>query len=632
MPTQRRNATPSASEQAFLDALRREFQPNSSNITPSAPDETIQQFALIALSDAQIRQFALQSNVHEPDRFFETLDHQDAWSLARQPLDLVQLILAWNQNKQLGTQTELVKTQIDIGLQEDPDRPVVEALPDIKARAGAERLAVALPLTGNLIFTKPHPRHPEEPDATALDPAEVLSDWTPSERDTLLRLPIFEPAAYGRFRFRHRSLQEYLAARRLARLRDRGMTTPALHRHLFRRMYGIDVVIPSRRPIAAWLAIWDSGVRQELLRREPEIFLAHGDPQALSIADRRNVIRALTFRYGTGGYRGVFDGPDRNKLRRFAHPDLADAVNECWPKVDNDELQEVLLVLIELGPIRSCAPIAVDVARSPRSTDNQRLLAIAALVACDTPKPVREVLDAASADPNAWPGGPPPNLARIVFPNVISVDELMALVAPVPDARREGTHTEWIYQDIANTVDPESSPASTLRDRLADSILAGSTSTSPFDLRSDAEHLSHALAILCWRQLEASADPIPQPLLRACAVASLFTAHATPVDAIRRLRQSVQEGNDLRRGTFWATIAVLDTCFLTRPNLAGTPPHSNDPFSSKHKTAPGCCRISQYRRPTPTSHRAPCVAGSLAKRRSPRRRPRAHPSGHRRRP
>jgi hypothetical protein len=88
-----------------------------------------------------------------------------------------------------------------------------------------------------------------------LDPAEILSDWTEEERQTLLRRALFDPATYGRIRFHHRSVQEYLAACRLAALRKRGMSTKTLHRFLFAERYGVPLVIPSMQAIAAWLAL-----------------------------------------------------------------------------------------------------------------------------------------------------------------------------------------------------------------------------------------------------------------------------------------------------------------------------------------------------------------------------------------
>jgi hypothetical protein len=117
-----------------------------------------------------------------------------------------------------------------------------------------------------------------------LDPADILVDWTEKERQALLRRALFDPATYGRVRFHHRSVQEYLAARRLLTLREKqGMPAKRLCRLLFTELYGERLVIPSMQAIAAWLALWDDDVRRELMEREPETLLSMGDPESLPI-------------------------------------------------------------------------------------------------------------------------------------------------------------------------------------------------------------------------------------------------------------------------------------------------------------------------------------------------------------
>ena len=83
------------------------------------------------------------------------------------------------------------------------------------------------------------------------------------------RRALFDPATYGCVRFHHRSVQEYLAARRLRVLHETGMSTKALFRLLFAERYGVEVVFPSMRAIAAWLALWIDAAREELIEREP---------------------------------------------------------------------------------------------------------------------------------------------------------------------------------------------------------------------------------------------------------------------------------------------------------------------------------------------------------------------------
>jgi hypothetical protein len=156
----------------------------------------------------------------------------------------------------------------------------------------------------------------------------ILRDWTEEERQALLRRALFDPATYGRIRFHHRSVQEFLAAQHLKRLRAKGMSTKAVFRLLFGERYGEEIVIPSMRTIAAWLALWDDAVRRELLKRAPEVLLSLGDPESLSLNARADIVRAFAAAYSNGGWRGLNIPID--EVRRLAHPELAPTIREIW--------------------------------------------------------------------------------------------------------------------------------------------------------------------------------------------------------------------------------------------------------------------------------------------------------------
>ena len=64
------------------------------------------------------------------------------------------------------------------------------------------------------------------------------------------------------------------------------MSTSALFRLLFVEIYGAEVVRPSMRATAAWLALWDDAVRTGLIEREPEALLSFGDPATLEVQAR----------------------------------------------------------------------------------------------------------------------------------------------------------------------------------------------------------------------------------------------------------------------------------------------------------------------------------------------------------
>ena len=130
----------------------------------------------------------------------------------------------------------------------DPHRPDNETISPEDAREGAERLAAAL--TFGKSFTLRAPGHDPDPSlaAGALDPADILTNWTDAWRNALLRRGIFAPATYGRIRFHHRSTQEYLAASWLDRLLRNNCPRTEIFQLLFAERYGVETVVPFCRP------------------------------------------------------------------------------------------------------------------------------------------------------------------------------------------------------------------------------------------------------------------------------------------------------------------------------------------------------------------------------------------------
>lgn len=103
----------------------------------------------------------------------------------------------------------------------------------------------------------------------ALDLSKVLTDWSADERSTLLERPLFGFASYGRVRFHHRSVVEYLAAKRLDVLLSRGISIKAIKRLLFvETAQGTRAIRPSMRPVAAWLALSRDSIFDEIVAIE----------------------------------------------------------------------------------------------------------------------------------------------------------------------------------------------------------------------------------------------------------------------------------------------------------------------------------------------------------------------------
>ncbi len=556
-PQPQQPLTPLSSDAAFLDAFeeRKAKNEKEDGDKSSAPDLRV--VVLFPLSREQMKQFATACGVADAEAFLNEISRHDAWSFARRPLDLSELAVIWKDRKRLGTRLEQHEFDVENNLKERPDRADDTVLTREKAHEGAERLALALALTGMRTIRAPEQAIEQDRESGSLDAADILMDWTDAEIRTLLRRSIFDPATYGRVRFHHRSVQEFLAARRLAALREHGMSARQLERLLFAERYGERVVIPSMNPIAAWLAHTDANVCRELLAREPEILIVQGDPESLPLDVRTKLVESFVEFYGGGDWRGLH--VPMSEARRLANPDLAPVIRRCWDAPNtNEEVPEFLLQLIWLGEIGDCMDIARAVAFDPTRGRQLRALAILALEAGKQTADLRALVDDMLAHPERWP--PKLVYGRIdaLFPGTITVDELETLIRRTPEPRDVTSGFSWSLREIAQSIDPASSEAIALRDKLAAMIWDTRDSASKWhNVQSQFGYLGRALVPLCDRQLQAGIAPTPD-LVRACVIANRFhSRHDLGDDEVDALRKRLGEGDaQLRAALFRQDVAT----------------------------------------------------------------------------
>ena len=514
---------------------------------------------LLPMSDGQIADFAEGHGVTNATAFLEEVARHDAWDFARRPLDLTDLVRSWTSLGRLGTRAEQHEGNVNARLKEVPDRGDDDVLSDSQARCGAEWLALGLTLTRRRTILSPEQVADSQPQQGVLEAEAILPGWTAAQRRTLLRRGLFEPASYGRIRFHHRSVQEYLAAYCLRKLRERGMSTSALFRLLFAEMYGVDVVRPSMRAIAAWLALWDAAVRKEVIGREPEGLLLFGDPGTLGLEARAQLLRAFVAEYGQGGWRRLDIGVE--EVRRLSHPELGSVVRECW-KVGsaNAEVCEVLLELIRQGPLAAGADLARSVALDASSEDSCRIAAVRALVACRQDETLRECVRTMLADDGSWPNEVVCHVAADLFPRFISAGELVTLMEERHEPEPSSWSFGWISQYIVKDVEASSEAAVALRNKMSELVRRRSErEQEPYEIKGEFSYLAPAVAVLCDRQLrEVTGEPEPD-LIRACVIGSRFGASEFDANkALDRLREHFEKNRSWRCAAFWQELAFID--------------------------------------------------------------------------
>lgn len=458
--------------------------------------------ALMPLSDAQIVAFARIQGVEEPEALLDDLKRRNAQEFARRPQDLIELCADWRENKRIRTHRDQVASNIRIKLQPRDDRREPAELSIDKAIEGASRLALAMLVSRRLTI-----RHSAASDAiddeAALDPAIILSDWTPSERKALLERSLFGFASYGRVRFHHRSVAEYLAAQRLLTIRERGMPFRALKRLLFAETKGRTIVRPSKRPVAGWLALVDNGIFEMLRDNEPTVLLDEGDPESLTLTQRSQALRAYIERYGKGGWRGL--SVPYIQIHRLASAELASEINRLWDVgVENPDVRQTLLQLIEMGCINDCADIAHGVACDPKETGVERGIALDALVALGDPR-LKDIACAVAAGDGLWPDEIARGALLRMFPCHLSIEQFCQALRRVKKRRRSVGDLCWQLPRLIENAELDPPSLEALRDGLVDLVSEGLRWDKGWPhIVSDYSHLSSALAATCVRGLDLS--------------------------------------------------------------------------------------------------------------------------------
>ena len=254
----------------FVDDVMGTSSSEVERVEQARAPSTWRTVGLVPLDEASIREIAIENGLANADEFLADISERDALEFARRPQDLIELCQDWREHRRIRSHREQVETNVVVKLKPRNDRAELASLSEIKAREGAGDLALAALLTRRLTIRHGADADGDNEDDPALDPGRILPHWSNAERQTLLERPLFSYSSYGRVRFHHRSVLEYLASERLASLRKSGMTLRALKRLLFAHTaQNLDVVRPSLRPVAAWLSLRDSDVFQATLWREP---------------------------------------------------------------------------------------------------------------------------------------------------------------------------------------------------------------------------------------------------------------------------------------------------------------------------------------------------------------------------
>lgn len=363
---------------------------------PRERENKLAPFRIVTIEElhgTQVDAFATAKGVTDLKAFTKAINQAEAWSFTTRPLDLAETVEFWNDNQRIGSRLDLMTSSIAKRLEErDQDRADARPIAVDRIREGARLIAAAATLCQESGIRVPDGNQ----NAKGLPIKDVLTDWNDQDCATLLSRPIFDAGIYGTVRFHHRSVREYLTAEWLhALIVDEG-SRAKIEGLFFRKQYGIEVIVPTMRPVLPWLAALDRRILDKVIALEPEVLFEGGDPSKLPLDTRRRILRQTCERVVQPAHsRSMMD---YQAVQRFANPDLADDIATHLDRyAADDDITWFLLRMVYQGDIATLAAKAKHFALTSRSK-YPRIAAIRAVLGVGTPADAAEIRDAFLAE------------------------------------------------------------------------------------------------------------------------------------------------------------------------------------------------------------------------------------------
>lgn len=342
-------------------------------------------FKIVTLEDLsaeQVKHFSEERGIGDTQAFLDAIERADAWSFTARPQDLDELTGFWLDNGVIGSRLELMRNSVKRRLKE-PDQTRAEALPlsSEQAQEGAQIIAAALMLTNQQTI--------QVPDGVkgiqGLKLDAVLVGWSDKEMTTLLQRSLFAPDIYSTVRFHHRSVKEYLAAQWFLKLLSQDVSRRRVEELFFREQYGLEIVVPSLRPLLPWLAMADNRILARVRRVAPEIVFEGGDPVQLPADVRSSMLEQICVQLASGA--STRSMADFAAIQRFAAPDVTSTLCRLVQKfLSNNDIVFFLMRMVWQGRLKDALPEAMSVARSQAAGYASRIAAFRAIVDLGTPQ------------------------------------------------------------------------------------------------------------------------------------------------------------------------------------------------------------------------------------------------------
>ncbi|HME21397.1 MAG TPA: hypothetical protein VKI44_08625 [Acetobacteraceae bacterium] len=549
VPPERPAPGPPSPDEVLGQALRGDLRRDRRETSAETPVVAV----MTPLDRERVRRFARMKGVVGVEEFMVALGDANLWSMASRPLDLDWLVTYWRDHGCLDSLAEMLDNNFQERLREtNPAHAQNDPIDTQRALQALERIGAAFVFGRTDKIAIPDPSIVGD-EHSALDLAKILPDWSPERRRRLLTRPVFDPATFGRARLHNDNTGEvraYLAARWLKRRREENCSVGDLLDLLFADSYGHQLIKPSVRQTAAWLAIWDNDVAREVLDREPLLLLASGDPASLPLVTRSAAVeRAAQVLLAHGGRYILID---EDALRRFSTPDIAPRIRALWAKhKGNEHVRTLLLRMMWLGRLRECADLIPEALFGPYTDQLTLVFACRAATAIGGPAIVERYANKIRAEADRLPGWMFWEALDLLFPNVLSIPELLGMLRQIgPDVRDETLGLSYHGPRLAERITGPADLKLLLKGLLE---LLGPTDRMFGQEETPLEKAYYPfIAVIAHRLLDAvEVDHAPMIAIDAALRLGEGHRYRPSTEKARELRTALLSSRERRQAAFW---------------------------------------------------------------------------------
>jgi hypothetical protein len=382
-------------------------------------------FSLAPLNKSQIEKLANYNKMTNVLGFISEIEEKNYWHLCDRPLNIKWLSGYWNLKNRLGTYAEIIEFNINEKTNEYNEKQP-KNLSESKVREGIENIAAGLLLCKREYII---PQYIEPSKIVPLDsifPEDILKNWGKMEIEELLRRGIFDEAPYGRIKFHHRSIKEYLGASWMRRLNRAGTSIDKINDILFSKIYNSEILRPSLREVSAWLSLWIPELKDRIIKYFPEILLVYGDPSNLETDEKKKILINYCKKFGEMNWANYQF--ENRALKGYAEPEMEPIILKLF--YNNKESYHLKILKIRLcaeGKYQSSNAIITKIVEDNNENYIVRSWAIEAIKKIGNIQFITKVKNFILKNIKIVDYHLPEEILDIYFPEYLTMDELIII-------------------------------------------------------------------------------------------------------------------------------------------------------------------------------------------------------------